>query len=53
MDKKRLMIEALTYGSLIIQGIRMVEDGRRIYKGHKPKSLGFAPPQRKRWLPRR
>lgn len=51
-DKKRLVVEALTYGTLIVRGVQLADEAKRLYKTHKPKPMGFAPPQR-RWFKRR
>lgn len=51
MQKKRLAVEALTYGTLIVRAIQLADEAHRLYKTHKPKHIGFAPPHR-RWFKR-
>lgn len=51
MQKKRLATEALMYGTLLVRGIQLADEAKRLYKTHKPKHVGFAPPQR-RWFKR-
>lgn len=51
MQRKRLVVEALTYGTLIVRGIQLADEAKRLYKAHKPKPMGFAPPRR-RWFKR-
>jgi hypothetical protein len=51
MNKKRLVVEALTYGTMIVRAIQLADEGKRLYRAHKPKPMGFAPPKR-RWFKR-
>ena len=51
MDKKRIIIEALTYGTLLVRAVQLADEAHRLYKTHKPKPMGFAPPRR-RWFSR-
>jgi hypothetical protein len=54
MRSKRLAFEALTIVALIIRGVQMVDEVKRLYTVHKPKGyLGFVRPERKRWFSRR
>lgn len=51
MQKKRLATEALVYGTLIVRAVQLADEAHRLYKTHKPKPMGFAPPRR-RWFKR-
>lgn len=47
--KRRLVVEALMIGTLIVRGVQLGDEIHRLYKFHKPKrSMGFAPAERKR-----
>jgi hypothetical protein len=53
MQKKRIAAEAVMIGTLIVRGIQLGDEIKRLYKVHKPKgSFGFAQPERKRWYQR-
>lgn len=48
-SKRRMAMEALMVGTLIVRGIQLGDEIHRLYKVHKPKrAMGFAPDQ-KRW----
>jgi hypothetical protein len=51
VKKKRLATEVLMYGTLIVRGIQLGDEVKRLYKVHKPRQTGFAP-QRRRWFKR-
>jgi hypothetical protein len=48
--KRRMAMEALMLGTLIVRGVQLGDEIHRLYKAHKPKhALGFAQDERKRW----
>jgi hypothetical protein len=48
--KRRLAMEALMLGTLIVRGVQLGDEIHRLYKAHKPKhALGFAQAERKLW----
>jgi hypothetical protein len=53
MRSKRILIEALTYATIVIRGVQLGDELRRLYKVHKPKgTIGFVRSEPKRWFKR-
>jgi hypothetical protein len=47
MQKKRLAAEALMIGTLIVRGVQLGDELKRLYKVHKPKkAIGFVRTER-------
>lgn len=50
MRSKRLLTEVLMYATLVIKGVQLGDEIKRLYKVHQPKGpIGFVRPERKRW----
>ena len=53
MKSKRLLTEVLMYATLIIKGVQLGDEIKRLYVTHKPKGhIGFVRPERKPWFKR-
>jgi len=53
MKSKRLLTELLMYATLIIRGVQLGDEIKRLYVIHKPKGpVGFVRPERSRWYRR-